>query len=88
MSTHYVKKSVVVMFIGFFIFIFSLFGKLYGIISLDITRVLVGIGLISFSIGGYITVVDLMFSCISENSSENNNQPGGPYQRLVDLCYW
>jgi len=74
---------------GFFIFIFSLYGKSYNIISLDITRFFCATGLLFFSIGGFFTICDAVKNCIQQNQSESQNQPTQSAQsNLIDLFYW
>ena len=74
---------------GFFIFIFTLYGKSYNIISLDITRIFVPIGLLFWAIGGFLTVCDAVKNCLQQNQQESENQPTQSVQsNLIDLFYW
>lgn len=83
------KKSIVLMTSGFFIFIFSLIGNSYNIISLDIMRIFVPIGLIFWTGGGLLTVCNAVENCVQQNRSEPENQPTQSVRsNLIDLFYW
>ena len=74
---------------GFLIFIFSLIGKSYNIISLDITRIFVPIGLIFWTAGGLLTVCNAVENCVQQNRSEPENQSTQSVRsNLIDLFYW
>ena len=83
------NKSIILMTFGFFIFIFSLVGKSYNIISLDITKIFVPIGLLRWAIGGFLTTCEAVKKCLQQNRSEPENQTTQSVRsNLIDLFYW
>ena len=83
------NKSIVLMTSGFLIFIVSLYGKSCNIISLDIAKIFVPIGLIIWSVGGLITVCNLVKNCLQQNRTESENQTTqSARSNLIDLFYW
>ena len=83
------NKSIVLMTSGFLIFIVFLYGQSRNIISLDIAKIFVPIGLIIWSVGGLITVCNLVKNCLQQNRTESENQTTQSAQsNLIDLFYW
>ena len=83
------NKSIVLMTSGFLIFIVSLYGQSRNIISLDIAKIFVPIGLIIWSVGGLITVCNLVKNCLQQNRTESENQTTqSARSNLIDLFYW
>ena len=74
---------------GFLIFIVFLYGQSRNIISLDIAKIFVPIGLIIWSVGGLITVCNLVKNCLQQNRTESENQTTqSARSNLIDLFYW
>ena len=83
------NKSIVLMTSGFLIFIVFLYGQSRNIISLDIAKIFVPIGLIIWSVGGLITACNLVKNCLKQNRTESENQTTQSAQsNLIDLFYW
>ena len=83
------NKSIVLMTSGFLIFIVFLYGQSRNIISLDIAKIFVPIGLIIWSVGGLITVCNLVKNCLQQNRTESENQTTqSARSNLIDLFYW